>query len=435
MSKKNALQIEYLHPCELLDYHRQLHKTNKQIEKTKGMIETCSLVTPIIVDKGNTIIVGWHLAEAARQLGMDSVPVIRVDHLDEKQVRVLRIAYDRIAEEAEWDKAELAAEFAELEILLPDLTVLGFELDEINLVLDIVADSDLDDAMPEVADGPAITKLGDLWTLGEHKLFCGDATIGDSYAALLGDEKAQMCFTDAPYNVRIAGHVCNSGKVKHREFAEASGEMNIEQFTDFLKKPHKHMATYSLDGAIIYSCMDWRHMREIMDAAEYAELTMLNLCCWRKDNAGMGSLYRSQHELVFVFKHGTAKHINNVELGKHGRYRTNVWDYPGVNSFGGGRMDELKLHPTVKPAAMVVDAIKDCSKRGGIILDPFGGSGTTLIAAEKAGRMARLIELDPLYCDVTIRRWQELTGQNAVHAETGEIFNETQTEPGGQNDE
>jgi DNA modification methylase len=262
--------------------------------------------------------------------------------------------------------------------------------------------------------------------LGDHKLLCGDALIESSYKTLMDNEKAQMCFLDSPYNVRIDGHVGNSGNIKHREFEMASGEMNKGQFTEFLAKPHQHIATYSKDGAIIFSCMDWRHIREIMDAAQAAKLEMINLCCWRKDNAGMGSLYRSQHELVFVFKNGKGKHINNVALGSNGRYRTNVWQYPGVNSFGGDRMNELKMHPTVKPTAMVVDAIKDCSRRGGIILDPFGGSGTTLIAAEKTARKARLIELDPRYCDVTIRRWQDLTGQDAIHAESGKTFNEIQ---------
>lgn len=247
-------------------------------------------------------------------------------------------------------------------------------------------------------------------------------------------EKAQMCFTDSPYNVKIDGHVGNSGKTKHREFVEASGEMNPEQFTSFLEKPHKHMAAHSEDGAIIFSCMDWRHIREIMDAARNANLDMINFCCWVKDNGGMGSLYRSRHELIFVFKSGKGKHINNVQLGSKGRYRTNVWEYAGVNSFGNDRMNELKMHPTVKPTDMVMDAIKDCSMRGGIILDPFGGSGTTLIAAEKTDRHARLIELDSLYCDTIIRRWQDLGGVDAVHSETGKTYNET-LEDGGQNHE
>lgn len=432
---KNELQIEYLPPRELKDYHRQLRKPNNQIEKTKQMIEACGLVTPIVIDKDNTVVVGWHLAEAARQMNIESVPVIRADHLEEKQIRILRIAYDRIAEEAEWDKKVLAAEFEELQVLIPDLTITGFELDEINQILDITIHDDPNDAVPAVKDGPAVTRPGDLWILGDHALFCGDALLEASYESLLKDDAAQMCFTDAPYNVKIDGHVGNSGNTKHREFTMASGEMSEEEFARFLETAHTLVADHLQDGGIVFSCMDWRHMGEMLGAGKHAQMQLINMCVWAKDNAGMGSLYRSQHELVFVFKKGAARHINNVQLGSNGRYRTNVWQYPGVNSFGGGRMDELKLHPTVKPVAMVIDAIKDCSKRGGIILDPFGGSGTTLIAAEQTGRKARLIELDPLYCDVIIRRWQDFTGQNAIHAETGKTFNETQDEQGEQNDE
>ena len=435
MAKKNSLQIDYLHPCELKDYQRQFRKpTDKQISKTMRLIEECGVTQPIVIDKKNTVVIGWHFVEAARQLDIDSIPVVRANHLSEEQIRILRIAYDRIAEEAEWNKEQMALEFQELEMLIPDLTVTGFEIDEINLTLDILSGSDPGDEVPRVEEGRAITQVGDLWVLGKHKLVCGNALEGSSYQALLGGSLAHMCFTDAPYNVKIDGHVGNSGNIQHREFAMAVGEMSESEFTEFLAKSHKHMMKHSKDGAIIFSCMDWRHIREILDAARTAGLDMINPCVWAKDNGGMGSLYRSKHELVFVFKNGKGQHINNVELGKNGRYRTNVWEYAGVNSFGGGRMDELQMHPTVKPVQMIMDAIKDCSKRGQVILDPFGGSGTTLIASEKTSRKARLIELDPLYCDVIIRRWQELTGQEAIHAETGSTFNETQKQ-GECNDE
>ena len=430
MPKSNELQIQYLNPHELNDYHRQLHTPNKQIEKTKELINYAGLVTPVIIDNDDIVIIGWHLVEAARQLNIDEIPVIRITHLDETQLRVLRVAYERIAEEADWDKKALAAEFSELEVLLPDLTILGFELDELNIILDIETINDGNDHAPNVEDGPAITQLGDVYILGDHRLYCGDALKEESYQTLLDGEQAQMGFTDSPYNVCVNGHVGNSGKTKHREFVQGSGELSPDEFTVFQTTFHQHMAKYSESGAVIFSCMDWRHMQEMLSAAEAAKLDMINLCCWVKDNGGMGSLYRSRHELVFVFKNGKGKHVNNVQLGSNGRYRTNVWEYPGVNSFGSGRMDELHMHPTVKPVAMVADAIKDCSKRGGIILDPFGGSGTTLIAAEQTGRKARLIELDPLYCDVTIRRWQDLTGKDAIHAETGRTFNETQAEQG-----
>ena len=231
-----------------------------------------------------------------------------------------------------------------------------------------------------------------------------------------------MVFTDPPYNVPIDGHVCGSGRIKHREFAMAAGEMSQEEFTAFLGTAFGHLARRSADGAIHFVCMDWRHMAEILAAgqAHYAELK--NLMVWVKDNGGMGTFYRSRHELIFAFKNGTAPHINTFELGQHGRYRTNVWEYRGVNSTRPGRLEELALHPTVKPVEMIADAIKDCSKRGGIILDPFGGSGSTLIAAAKTGRQARLAELDPVYVDRTVRRWQAWAKDDAVLADTGETF-------------
>lgn len=416
MTLSNELQIEYLPIKQLKEYNRKLRiPKKKQISKTIRMIDAFGLVTPLVIDSNHQVVIGAHLYEAAKQMNVDTVPVVVINHLNEAQIRMLRVAYDRIAEEAEWDKENLALEFRELEVLLPqlDLTITGFEVPEIDLIIgDLGADPE--DEVPEITEGEALTKLGDVWQLGDHRLHCGDALDAESYKRLLGEELAQMCFTDAPYNVKIDGHVGNSGKTKHREFEMASGEMSADAFTQFLTTAHKMLAQFSQDGAIVYSCMDWRHLAEILEAGKQSELSLQNLCVWAKDNGGMGSLYRSRHELVLVFKNGTAKHINNIELGKYGRYRTNVWEYPGVNSFGNGRMNELELHPTVKPVAMIADAIKDCSKRGGIILDPFGGSGSTLMAAERTGRKSRLIEIDPHYCDVIVKRWQGITGQTAV---------------------
>ena len=238
----------------------------------------------------------------------------------------------------------------------------------------------------------------------------------------MNGDKAQMIFTDPPYNVPIDGHVSGLGKVTHREFACASGEMSKSQFTDFLQETFGHLANNSVDGSIHFVCMDWRHIIEVTAAGDASYSELKNLCVWNKTNGGMGSLYRSKHELVFIYKNGKACHINNVELGRHGRYRTNVWDYAGANAFSTHRDEDLLLHPTVKPTALISDAILDCSKRKGLILDPFGGSGSTLIAAEKTGRAARIIELDAHYVDVIIKRWQTLTSGNAVHAETSETF-------------
>jgi DNA modification methylase len=271
---------------------------------------------------------------------------------------------------------------------------------------------------------PAVSAIGDLWQLGTHRLLCGSALEEESYRLLLGDERVQLVFSDPPYNVAIDGHVCGLGSVKHAEFKMATGEMSDQEFIAFLETFMRLAATHSVDGAIHFLCMDWRHMREILAAAQPVYGSPKNLCVWAKTNAGMGSFYRSQHELVFVFKVGTAKHINNFGLGGRGRYRSNVWTYPGVNTFKRGRMEELEAHPTVKPLAMVIDAVKDCSRRRGVVLDPFVGSGTTLLAAEKTGRIGRGIELDPHYVDVAIRRWQALTGQAAIHLGSGRTFDE-----------
>ena len=231
-------------------------------------------------------------------------------------------------------------------------------------------------------------------------------------------------FADPPYNVRIDGHAVGLGSIKHREFEVASSELTCGQFVEFLKSTFLNAASLSIDGAIHYICMDWRHLNEMLEAGRAVYSELKNLCIWNKNNAGMGSFYRSKHELIFVWKVGKGSHINNVELGSSGRYRTNVWDYSGVNTFGRNRAKDLAMHPTVKPVALVVDAIKDCSKRNDTVFDPFSGSGTTIIAAEKSKRIARAMEIDPLYVDVAIRRWQDLTGGIAVHVPSGRTFAE-----------
>jgi len=428
-NKHNQLQIDYISIKDIESYQRQLRKPNsKQANKAKRFLQEFGFVIPLVIDENKTIVIGEFLYQTAKELNYDSLPVVQITHLDKAQIRTLRVAYDRINEDAEWDREALKIEFEELQILMPDidLSLTGFEVPEIDAILnlDIQADTDPLNDIPPIHEENARVKLGDLYKLGEHTLYCGDALEEDSYKNLLAGAKVRMVFTDAPYNVKIDGHVGNSGNIQHREFKMASGEMSTDEFTIFLTRAHHQMAKNCRDGAILFSCMDWRHIEEMMIMGRNNNLQFKNLCVWAKDNGGMGSLYRSQHELVFVFKHGTGKHINNVELGQHGRYRTNVWQYPGVNSFGGNRMNELKFHPTVKPVAMVADAILDCSNKGDLILDPFGGSGTTLIAAEKTKRKAAVIELDPLYCDVILRRWEEMTGQTAILIDNSKTVSE-----------
>jgi DNA modification methylase len=312
-----------------------------------------------------------------------------------------------------------------------DVEDIGFEMGEIDLRIASLDDSlpradDPADLVPEPPGGPAISNIGDLWLLGRHRLLCGSALECTVFAALMGEERAAMVFIDPPYNVPIDGHATGLGAIRHRPFPMASGEMDPAEFTAFLAKAFGNLATFSVDGSVHFICMDWRHLEELLAASRKAYSGLLNLCIWTKSNCGMGSLYRSQHELIFVFKHGRRGHRNNVQLGRVGRNRSNVWQYPGVNSFArrGEEGNLLALHPTVKPVAMVADAILDCTARGDIVLDAFLGSGTTVIAAERTGRRCYGLELDRLYVDTIIRRWQALTRDDARHAANGRSFDD-----------
>jgi DNA modification methylase len=285
--------------------------------------------------------------------------------------------------------------------------------------------ADPDDNFAEsISDGPAIARQGDIWSLGRHRLICGDAQRPEVCARLLQDKPASMIVADVPYNVPINGHAVGRGKIHHREFPMASGEMTPEAFTAFLHHAIGNAIKFSIDGSIHYIFIDWRHLPELLAAATPLYSEWKNLLVWNKDNAGQGSFYRSKHELIPVFKNGTAPHVNNFRLGAQGRYRANVLDYPSVNSLNKARRGDLELHPTVKPLALIADLIRDCSRRNDIIFDPFGGAGTTILASERTGRVARVIELDPLYVDVTIRRWQDKTGIPARHLGSGQTFNE-----------
>jgi DNA modification methylase len=418
-----ALKITYKDPAQLRPRARNPRThTKKQNAQIEASIKEFGFINPILTDGADGIIAGHARVEAAKRIGMSDVPTVRVDHLTPAQIRAYVIADNRLAENAGWDRTLLALELQDLSVELNfDVTVTGFETAEIDLLINESKENFPDDAdeVPEIDRSvPAVSRLGDRWRIGDHFLLCGDALNKDSYVNLFGVQKAQMIFTDPPYNLTIAGNVSGRGKVKHREFAMASGEMSAHEFARFLETAFMRLADVSTNGSIHFICSDWRHVRELLEAAAKPYSEYKNLCVWSKTNAGMGSLYRSQHELVFVFKKGNASHINNVELGRFGRNRSNVWNYPGGNTFGKDRSTELAMHPTVKPSAMVADAILDCSKRGGIILDAFAGSGTTLIAAEKTGRRGYGIEIDPHYSDTIIRRFDEVYGLKAVHAES-----------------
>ena len=420
------LAIDYVDPDSLIPPTRKLRKEKqRQQAQMEASITHLGFNNPILVDGNKKIVCGHARWVAAKELGMREVPVISVTHLSPELLRLYAIAENQIGLLGEWDEAELRLEFKELLDLNLDLHIelTGFTTCEIDKMLDAPLSEDQggqDDSAPE---GPAVTRRGELWLLDDHRLFCGDALEEASYQALLGDERAQMVFSDPPYNVEMA-MISGKGRVKHTDFAMAAGEMSRTQFTEFLAAVFGLMAAYSADGSIHFQCIDWRHLLEMQQAGERAYTELKNVVVWDKGSGGMGSFYRSQHELIFVWKQGKAKHNNNFGLGQDGRYRTNVWPYAGNNSFHRNRDKELAAHATVKPIDLVADAIRDCSRAGGIILDAFGGSGTTLLAAERTRRRARLIELEPKYCDVIIRRWQEMTGGQAVLFATGESFAE-----------
>ena len=399
--------------------------SRKQVRQIADSIRTFGFANPVLIDEDDYVLAGHGRIEAARLLGMTDAPCVRLSSMTPAQKRAYVIADNRLALNAGWDEAILAEELKHLSSidLDFDLGVLGFEVAEFDALvegLEPVEEGDpAEDRLPPDNFGVEVNR-GDLWALGRHRLFCGDALDPAAHAALMDGEVAEMVFTDPPYNVPVAGHVRTGRDARgHREFAMASGEMSREEFTRFLARAFELMARHSADGSIHFVCMDWRHMREIQDAGDTAFDELKNLIVWAKDNGGMGSFYRSRHELIFAFKKGDAPHINSFELGQHGRYRTNVWSYKGVNSFKAGRSDELEMHPTVKPVAMIADAIKDVSKRGAIVLDPFGGSCSTLVAAQKTGRRAFVMELDPTYCARGIRRWEIYAKDDATQLACG----------------
>jgi DNA modification methylase len=400
----------------------------KQLNQISKSIEAFGFVNPILIDAEDRIVAGHGRADAARKLGLSKVPVICLDHLNQAELRAYAIADNRLAELAGWDKDILALELTDLVTIDSDfdVSVTGFDHAEIDLTIQREADAkDLSDELPKIPSADnAVTQPGTLWRMGPHRILCGDVRDRRAVARLMAGERARMVFTDPPYNVPIDGHVSGLGRQRHREFAVGSGEMTPQEFTDFLAAALKNLASVSVDGSLHYVCMDWRHVGELMTAGQSVYNELKNLCVWNKTNGGMGSFYRSKHELVFVYKRGCGKHVNNIELGRFGRYRSNVWEYAGVNTWRKGREQDLFDHPTVKPVLLVADALLDASNRGDVVLDGFGGAGTTLVAAEKIGRRGYLMELEPHYVDVAVMRWEKATGLKAVNADTGQSFSE-----------
>ena len=426
-SRRNA-SIEYMLIKDLKDPERKTRvHSDDQIRKLQVGIEVYGFMVPVIVDAEDRIVCGVARVEAARRLGMLSVPTLRITHLSRAQLKAFRLFENRIAQEATWDPTELKLEFEDILELEPGFTLselTGFSLQETDIILNPTIDGDAADEDGIEPSKVAVSRVGDVWEIGAHRLLCGDAKAPESYATLIGDETVHQVVSDFPYNVRIANNVSGLGKIKHGEFVEASGEMSDGQFSAFLGASLTAMMAPLRPGAVCLIFMDWRSSHLLVQAALHVGFEFLNICVWDKGSGGMGSLYRSRHEFVHVFKKPGGKHTNNIELGKHGRYRTNVWSVPGLNRFSRERQELLSLHSTVKPVALITEAIMDCSDRGQFVLDPFCGSGTTLIAAELTGRVARCMELDPLYVDTAIRRFEKRFGIEAVHAVTGRTFSE-----------
>jgi DNA modification methylase len=413
----------------------------KQIDQIVKSIRHFGYIDPVLADENLKIIGGHARAEAAERVELRRIPVIVISGLSETEKRALALADNKIAENAGWRRSDLASELSELGPLLAEaglnIELTGFVPADMDALMGDLVDPERDplDEPPEIAS-QSISRRGDSWLLGQHRLICADATNPDDVRRLMGRDRAVMGFTDPPYNVSIK-NVQGRGQIKHREFAQASGEMSRGQYTRFLINSLSLAARHSIDGSIHFVCTDWRHNRELQDAAEEVYTETKNLVVWVKTNGGMGTFYRSQHELIFVFKNGKATHVNNFELGQHGRNRTNVWSYGGLNAFRAGRLGDLCAHPTVKPVALIADAMRDCSSRGDIVLDPFMGSGTTIRAAERVGRRAYGLEIDPLYVDVAVRRWQAYTRRDAILKGTGQTFDEVaavRSKTGGRDD-
>jgi DNA modification methylase len=425
---EGSTQIEWV-PIGTLRPNPRNGRTHskKQLKQIAASIRQFGFINPLIVDNDDTVLAGHGRLGAARMNGLTHVPIIRLHQLSTAQKRAYVIADNKIAEQAGWDREILAIELGELIDLLPaegmDVSLTGFEAAEIDLLLaDMASGPAPEDIVPALPQR-AVTRPGDLWSLGKHRLLCGDARRGDNFDRLMDGKLAAAVFCDPPYNLRV-GAIVGRGRVRHPEFAFASSEMPPAQYKRFLCETLGNGIRVSARSAVHYICIDWRHVGDLIHIGRKLYGDMLNLAVWNKTNGGQGSFYRSQHELIGVFRVGAGPHRNNVELGRFGRNRSNVWTYPGVNTFGRGRMEALATHPTTKPVALVADALLDCTAKGEAVLDQFAGSGTTTLAAEKVGRIAYAMEYEPKYVDAAISRWQRMMKLEATFADDGRTFEE-----------
>lgn len=426
------LQFEYRAVSELiLDSKNPRQHSQRQINQLTDSIREFGFVMPVVVDTRGQVVIGHGRVLAAKKLKMPRIPVVEIRHLSAAQMKALRIADNKLALNAHWDERLLGESLFELQELERefDLSITGFSLPEIDLAIHKLDDTicDTNDETTSLT-GVQVCQHGDVWQLGSHRVLCGDATTEAAFKQLMVNAHANVVFIDPPYNVRIDGYASIQGKVRHREFAQGAGEFGRDEFIRFLTTCASLLKEYSRDGAIHFVCMDWKHLDELLVAGREVYAELKNISIWVKNTAGMGSLYRSQHEMICVFKSGTGRHINNIELGKNGRNRTNVWHYDSANTLARKGNNVLELHPTVKPVQLVMDALLDCSNRGDMVLDCFLGSGTTLLAAERTGRICHGMELDPMYIDTTIRRWQNLTGLDAIRVSDRALFQDVEAQ-------
>jgi DNA modification methylase len=422
-------QIRLVAPSSLTAFGRRARTHSKeQISQIGKSIQTFGFAVPVLVDENDKVIAGNARVEASIQIGLTEIPVVTHSHLTDAQKRAFVLAENKLASLAGFDNTVLGLEFKDLlELDLDfDLDVTGFADPEIDALA--FGQDPVERSMPEVKPGVATSRVGDLWLLERHRLMCGDSTDKDAVSQLLDGEQARTVFQDPPFNVKIDGHVSGTGQ--HQEFVMASGEMSDDEFTAFLTKVLARTTESLMPGGLAYVCMDFRHMRNVLDAADRNALKLLNLIVWDKGQGGMGSFYRSRHELIFLLARDGASHLNRVQLGKHGRDRCNVWSYRGMHGMGPEQKRARELHPTVKPLALVKDAILDSTKRGELVLDLFSGSGTTIVAAHDTGRRGVAMELDPIYADTTLLRWQAHSGKEAVLASSGKTFREVRAERG-----
>jgi DNA modification methylase len=426
MNIRNSNEAVSLPIGSIKPYARQVRRHSRQsIGKLKKLIGHFGQIVPIIIDANRVIIDGHAVWQAMRELGAGDIATITVAGRADPDVKALRLALNRLPAEAAWDNKELRSEFEELLTLSFDLELTAFDTAEIDQVLDLdLPQTNLveDEAKIPPVEATAVTRPGDIWRCGDHRLGCGNAHDGEFVSRVSEGLLANVAFIDPPYNVPIAGFVSGKGRNQHRKFVQGAGEMSAEQFTVFLTTALDVLKVACSPRALIYTCMDWRHVHDLLSAGIRSELDLYNICVWAKTNAGIGSPYRNQHELVCVFRAGKETPANNVELGQHGRCRSNLWTYREFNAVGGERDGRLAVHPT--PVALIADVLRDVTKGDGIVLDTFMGSGSTLIAAEQTGRRCFGTELDPLYVDVAVRRWQSRTKRDAVHAKSGDPFNE-----------